>query len=161
MGEVTSKTDSDCRCGGLSDVDNIPMGFDGDDERFFATVNRIQDHGGTQWWLYLSQCESCGQHWVIAQEERIFDEYLVRRITKTDAQAIVSKGDWPNEFLQYEKVLRTLRTRSSYPIWFDLNDSPLARTITELRQENPDLSIVEAAELIGVDRSDLVKLRFD
>ena len=157
---MSSVISSGCECARYGDTANIPMGGDGDDERFFTTVTRIFDHGGSQWWLYLSCCHVCSQHWMIAQDERIFDEFLLKRIGSTEANLIVSDRAWPSDFLRYEDVLRVLRTRCRFPIWFDLNDSPLAFTIEELRAVNPGLSLEEAADIVGVNPRDIGKLRF-
>ena len=82
------------------------MGGDGLDERVFATVEKVVDHGGRAWWLHLSQCRACGQHWMIAQEERIFDEHFLRRLTVDEANRISANGEWPVEFLSYERVIK-------------------------------------------------------
>ena len=83
-----------------------------------------------------------------------------KRIGSTEANLIVSDRAWPSDFLRYEDVLRVLRTRCRFPIWFDLNDSPLAFTIEELRAVNPGLSLEEAADIVGVNPRDIGKLRF-
>lgn len=50
----------DCCCHSLADLAVVPMGGDGLDERVFATLEKICDHGGDLWWLYLSKCSACG-----------------------------------------------------------------------------------------------------
>jgi hypothetical protein len=142
------------------DLANIPMGFEDADQRFFATVSEVTAHGGLQWWLWLGRCGVCNQHWAIAQEERIFDEYLIKRLDDRAAALLAEKRQWPAEFLRYEGVLRELAKRSNFPVWFDLNDSPLAATITELREANPALSLESAAELVGLDMTQLNELVF-
>jgi hypothetical protein len=160
VGAVSADAIPSCECSRYDDLANIPMGFDGEDERFFATVVRILDHGGSQWWLYLSRCDRCHQHWMIAQDERIFDEYLLKRFGVSEAESIRLNRKWPTDFMRYEDVLRELGKRCRFPIWMDLNESPLAHTIKEIREVNPALSLAEAASLVGLDRVQLAKLEF-
>tara|TARA_R110000868_G_scaffold342861_1_gene603842 strand:+ start:3855 stop:4064 length:210 start_codon:yes stop_codon:yes gene_type:complete len=69
------------------------MGSDGLDERVFASLERIIEHGGEQWWLYVSNCLKYSQDWMIAADERIHDNYYLRRITSSGQQAIAKSGE--------------------------------------------------------------------
>lgn len=135
------------------------MNFDGDHERFLSTMDNVAQYGPNKWWLYLVRCQACGLYWLVAQEERIFDELLVKRIDQRAAERVQQDGFWPSDFLTYESVLRELGQRCHFPIWFDINDSPLAETIDDLRAANPALSVLEAASLVGLDENDLSLLR--
>jgi hypothetical protein len=42
---------------------------------------------------------------MVAQEERIYDEYLLKRLDAAEAQAVVAGGDRPADFISYESVL--------------------------------------------------------
>jgi hypothetical protein len=127
------------------------MGGDGLDERVFATVENVVDHGGDAWWLHLSQCRACGQHWMIAQEERIFDEHFLRRLNVDEANRISINGEWPTEFLSYERVLKTGHTLRIRPCVFLERLSPsLVWTAEDLRKERPDISSEEIGLLPGV-----------
>ena len=150
-----------CECDRYPDLANIPMGFDGDDEQFFATISEIARHGGSQWWLWLGACLVCHQAWQVAQDERIFDEYLLQRLDPTAAELIQTANLWPPNFLRFEDVLRELGKRSNFPNWFDLNDSPLVYTIRELMEANPALKLEDAAGLVGLNAVELGKLRLD
>jgi hypothetical protein len=74
----------DCCCRSLADLSVVPMGGDGLDERVFATLERTRDHGGALWWLYLSKCSACGQGWLVAQDERIYDNYYLKRLSSVE-----------------------------------------------------------------------------
>ncbi|MDO7837059.1 hypothetical protein Q4610_18605 [Sphingobium sp. HBC34] len=127
------------------------MGGDGLDERVFATVENVIDHGGDIWWLHLSRCRACGQHWMIAQEERIFDEHFLRRLTVDEATRISINAEWPIEFLSYERVLKTghaLRIRPC--IFLEQLPASLVWTAQDLRRERPDISVEEIALMLGV-----------
>jgi hypothetical protein len=140
----------DCHCLSLRDLQGVPMGGEGLDERVFATVERIKDHGGDLWWLYLSKCKACGQHWMVAQEERIFDEYFLRRLDPGDAELILSDGRWPGEFLTYERVLKVGRELSQPCVFLEKLSPSLVWTAEDLRKARPDITIEEIAYLTGV-----------
>jgi hypothetical protein len=134
------------------------MGGDGLDARVFATLETIRDHGGAQWWLYLSKCGACGQHWMVAQEERIFDDYFLRRLDPGAARRIEAEGVWPAEFLTYEAVL-TLGSKMSRPcIFFHALSPSLVWTAHDLRKERPDISVEDIAHLLGVAPAQAARL---
>ena len=155
MIEETSR----CCCASLPDLAAVPMGGDGLDEQVFATVENVIDHGGEAWWLYLSQCSACGQHWMIAQEERIFDQYFLRRLTDIEAKRVTFDAEWPDEFLSYERVLKTGHDLRIRPCIFLEPLSPsLAWTAEDLRKERPDISEEEIALLLGVSGTQAKRL---
>ena len=140
-----------CCCASLPDLAAVPMGGDGLDERVFATVKSVVDHDGDPWWLHLSQCRACGQHWMVAQEERIFDEHFLRRLNVDEASRICVNGEWPPEFLSYERVLKTGHALRIRPCVFLERLSPsLVWTAGDLRKERPDISAEEIGILLGV-----------
>lgn len=82
-------------CASLADLAIVPMGDDGLDERVFATIDRELWHGEKLWWLNLSRCRACEQHWMIAQEERIYDVHFMKRIDPATSRAMMV-GHWPD-----------------------------------------------------------------
>ena len=84
-----------CLCSSLADLAAVPMGDEGLDELVFATLERVCEHGRKLWWLYASQCDVCGQHWLVAQDERIYDTYYLKRLSPAAAQDIIVSGNWP------------------------------------------------------------------
>jgi len=147
-----------CECLSLRDLAVVPMGGDGLDERVFATVRRVCDHGGQQWWLYLAKCASCGQYWMVAQEERIFDDYFLRRLDSIIAIKIVTSREWPSEFLTYELVLTVGRKLSQPCRFMDALAPSLVWTAADLRKERPDISVEEIAYLMGITPAHAVRL---
>jgi hypothetical protein len=139
-----------CECPSIRDLAAVPMGGDELDERVFGTLERVKDYGGGLWWLYLSKCAACGQHWMVAQEERIFDEYFLRRLDALEAEQISSQGLWPEEFLTYERVLRVGRELSQPCRFLDALAPSLVWTAEDLRKERPDITVEEIAYLVGV-----------
>lgn len=134
------------------------MGGDGLDERVFATVATVRDHGGDAWWLHLSKCTACGQHWMIAQEERIFDEHFMRRMDGAEAGRIIAEGRWPAEFLTYERVLKIGHTFVSPCIFLEPLAASLIWSAEDLRKERPDISVEEIAQLLGVSAKHAARL---
>lgn len=138
-----------CKCASIRDLAAIPMGGDGLDERVFATMEKVRDHGGDPWWLYLSKCSECGQHWMIAQEERIFDEYFLRRVSNEAAEGILAHT-WPDEFITYERVLNIGHTFATPCIFFDTMAGSLIWSAEDLRKARPEITVDEIARLLGV-----------
>jgi len=148
--DTPDETGSSCFCASLPDLAVVHMGGDGTDERVFATFEIARDHGGDLWWLYLSRCSACGQDWMVAQEERIYDDYYLRRLDPAVAQRIVTEQVWPDEFITYERVLKIGRTMS-WPFTYLERLSPaLVDTAKDLRRERPEITVLEIAHLLGV-----------
>lgn len=120
------------------------------DERVFATLANVKDHGGHQWWLYASRCETCGQHWMIAQDERIHDNFYLKRLSPEAAEAIVERDCWPSDFLTFEQVLRLGIKSGRICVFLDPRSSTLVDTAQDLRRERPDISANEIAYLLGI-----------
>jgi hypothetical protein len=151
--------DARCECRLLRDRDVIPMGCDGQDERFFATVDRIADHGGRQWWLYLSQCKACEQHWLVAQEERIYDDFFIFRLSSGEAQAVITESRWPSTFQTYEEVLATGLAMSQPCRFFDPLAGSLIWTVEDLLEEDREITEARIAELLGIEPGHVTELR--
>ncbi|WP_168072942.1 hypothetical protein [Caulobacter sp. SSI4214] len=146
---MNHEAEAKCECIALADLAAVPMGGDDLDVRVFATVKPVLEHGGPQWWLYLSSCSSCGQNWLVAQEERIFDDYFLKRLSVPEAGQIVASGDWPEEFSTYERVLTVGHALSKPCMFFDPLAASLIMTAQDLRKERPTIAVDEIARLIG------------
>jgi hypothetical protein len=147
-----------CYCATLPDLAAVPMGGDdGLDERVFATIERIRHHGESLWWLNLSRCNACGQNWMIAQEERIFDEYFLKRIGNAEAEAILI-GRWPGDFITYERVLEIGHTFAKPCIFSDPLAGSLIWSTEDLRRDRPEITADEIARLLGVTAENAVRL---
>ncbi len=93
-----------CRCLAVRDLDNIEMGGDWFFEKFFATLTKLASPPTKQWWLYISRCNACCTNWLVAQEERIHDQFYVERISDRVVQK-AKAGIWPDRFRTYADVL--------------------------------------------------------
>ncbi len=87
---------------------------------------------------------------MIAQEERIYDDYMVKRLTEEEASQIVNNDKWPDDFLSYEKVLKVGQTLSKACRFFDPMSYSLIDTVKDLRRDRPDITTSEMATLLGI-----------
>jgi hypothetical protein len=96
---------------------------------------------------------------MIAQEERIFDEHFLRRLTVDEANRISAQAEWPVEFLTYERVLKTGHALGIRPCIFLERISPsLVWTAEDLRRERPDMAVKEISLLLGVTEEQAKRL---
>ncbi|WP_260598314.1 hypothetical protein [Sphingomonas endolithica] len=131
---------------------------DGLDGRVFATLNRVREHGGEQWWLYASTCSACGQNWMIAQDERIHDNFVLKRVEPADMERIVQTSEWPGDFLHYGEVLRIEREFGKVAHFADPRSPALVDTIHDLRRERPDISIEDIAFALAISAESTERL---
>jgi len=147
-----------CECMSVRDLGVVPMGGDGLDERTFATLERIKEYGGKLWWLYISKCNVCREHWMIAQDERIYDNYYLKRLQPSEADDILNGGGWPDDFITYERVLKLGRTLSQPWTFSDPRSPSLVWTADDLRNERPDITIEEIAYLLAISPAEAALL---
>lgn len=96
---------------------------------------------------------------MIAQKERIFDEYFLRRLNVDEANRISINGEWPSEFLSYERVLKTGHALRVRPCVFLGRLSPsLVWTAEDLRKERPDISVEEIELPLGATPAHVKRL---
>ena len=152
-----SESEQRCLCATLSDLAVVPMGGSGLDDRVFATVDVIRHHSGDLWWLYLARCNACGQRWLVAQEERIFDDYFLRRTSEEEGAAIAA-GCWPDDFITYERVLKIGRALSKPCRFLDPLAGSLVWSAHDLRNARSDITVDEIAWLLGVTAKDAKRL---
>jgi len=148
---VAKKLDSQqsCECPKVRDLDFIPMGFDGDDERFFANLTEILSYGQKKWWLYISKCNRCETLWMVGQDDRYYDDYFLNRISK-DQLNRAEKGEWPELFLTQERLLAIGRDLSTAPIYVDADSPSFKWTIEDLLKERPAITDGEIADALGI-----------
>ena len=146
-----------CECSTLGDFAVVGMGDrEGRDERVFATLVEVAKHGGDAWWLFASRCSSCGQDWVIAQEERIHDNFYFKRLSGTEMKMIEEGGDWPQGFLRFEDVIRLGPEHNMVARFFDTND--LTDTVKELMEARSDISASDIAYLFVLSEREARRL---
>ena len=134
------------------------MGGDGQDEQVFATLTNIRDHGTGLWWLYLSKCSACEQDWLVAQDDRIYDNYYLKRMDAAQAEDIANGDCWPDDFITYERVLRLGRTLSQAWTFLDPRSPALIATAEDLRKERPKIAVDEIAYLLAIEPKTAARL---
>ena len=148
-------TSSSCECALLDDLAVIDMGAH---DEIFRTLDEVRMRGTPWWWLYASACKACGQHWLVAQEERQNDIFILRRLNQEVADRLIKENIWPTEFDQYESLLRIGRDSGKSVRWADLADSSLLATIADLAQGRPGIRVSELASLLNLDPVDAAGL---
>jgi hypothetical protein len=138
----------DCECARLEDLAIVPMGHHQD---VFRTFEWVRKRGMPWWWLHASVCQACGQTWLLAQEERHNDLFILRRLDKTTAARLLQGGIWPAEFDRYETLLEIGRAAGHSVRFFDVADSPLLHTVADLARERPGICFSELASLLNLD----------
>src|SRR4051794_18251053 len=93
---------SGCQCATLNDLAVIDMG---DHDGVFQTLIKLRERGEPWWWLYASRCNVCGQVWLVAQEERQNDVFILKRLDETATTGLLAADRWPSDFDRYETLL--------------------------------------------------------
>jgi hypothetical protein len=106
-------------------------------------LNLVPRNGGC-----ISKCRRCATVWLIAQDDRIYDIFLLVRSTDTELADALA-GRWPQQFQTYEDVLASARRLSNPPQFFDPMGS-LRETAVDLLEERPNLSAKEIGYLLGL-----------
>jgi hypothetical protein len=141
---------SECRCPSLAERAVVPIGFDLPHVEIFATFEELRSHEPELWWLHLSRCGVCGQHWMVAWDDRIYDDIFLKRLDPAAAEQILKTGSWPPDFLTYERVLALGRAMSRPPTFLDPFCPALQATVADLRKARPAITPDEIAHLLGI-----------
>lgn len=139
---------SGCECGRLADRAVVPMGQHDD---VFRTLQLVRKRGLPQWWLDAYACSACGQAWLVAQEERHNDLFLLRRLDPETAGQLLDAGIWPPDFDRFETLLQIGRESGHVFRFLNVADSPMLHTIADLARERPGIRVSELAPLLNVD----------
>ncbi len=137
-----------CECGRLDDLAVVPMGHH---DEVFRTLQLVRKRGMPQWWLGACACSACGQTWLVAQEERHNDLFILRRLDAGAAGRLVGEGVWPPDFDRFETLLEIGRAAGRAVRYADVTDSPLMHTIADLARERPGIRVSELAALLNLD----------
>ena len=140
-----------CHCSAVRDQDNIEMGGDWFFEKFFATLTKLASPPTNQWWLYISRCNACSTNWLVAQEERIHDEFYVERISDHAVQQ-AKAGTWPDRFQTYADVLDMgVKLGVSKARFLEPMSGALQVTVEELLQTVPKINAEEIGLKLGIE----------
>ncbi len=146
-----------CECPAVKDLDFIPMGMDGDDQRMFSNLNEILRFGPEKWWLSISRCKRCDTVWMIGQDHRYYDDYFFNRISEEQLES-AKKGTWPKLFWTQERLLALGRDLSKTPVYVDPDSRELVWTIKDLLKERPSITYAEIAEVLCLPEEHVARL---
>jgi hypothetical protein len=138
-----------CECVTLSNTAVVDMANPGSSMAHFENV---AERGEPYWWLSAERCGVCGTGWLVAQEERQNDVFLLRRITQDQLTRIMEQQEWPNDFDRYETLLRLGAEAGHRAVFADpVGDSSLRWSMQDLARERSRIRLSELASLLNVD----------
>jgi hypothetical protein len=112
-----------CSCSSLTELAVEEFSQEANARRF----RRVRLRGAPQWWLSLDICDSCNQKWLVAQEERFNDIYILRKISADEALLITAQNKWPPELDLYETLLLLGKAAGHEARFLDATDAePIA-----------------------------------
>ena len=168
---VRSETPHNCMCVRLRDLDVVDMGyyaapqpaFESDREwthnDVFESLDEVKRRGPERWWLWAARCRVCRQGWLVGSEERQNDVFCMRRLSESEVAAIEQDDQWPDEFDDYESLLRVGRHAGRTVHFVDPEqDSSLGASISDLARQRPEIAVTEIAALLNLDAPLAAKL---
>jgi hypothetical protein len=148
LGVFAAKRDQGlCHCVRHPNLAVVDMGNHDD---LFSTLERTCERGDPFWWLYVSGCTVCAQKWLVAQEERHNDVFIMKRIGSVEVKSIEENNLWPADFDRYEALLEIGNAAGCAVTYADPLDSSLVWTVGDLAKARPGIRVSELASLLGV-----------
>lgn len=136
-----------CQCDMIPKLAVIDMGRH---QAIFQTLERVRDRGGPYWWLYACECRACGTTWVVAQEERQNDIFILRKLESAATELLLQDNVWPTDFERYETLLEIGREWGRHVRFADPESSSLVWTITDLARDRPGIAVSRLAWLLNL-----------
>ena len=136
-----------CKCGTLHKLAVVDMG---QHQAIFETFERVRERGVPYWWLYACECRACKTMWVIAQEERQNDVFILRKLEWPATDLLVRDNVWPPDFERYEALLEIGRDYGRQVQFLDPENSSLSWTIADLARERPGIAVSRLAWLLNL-----------
>jgi hypothetical protein len=143
------KFEYQCAC--IKMPDNYIIGMGSDEDEYLNTFEEIKKRGNPFWWLYLSNCTVCNTYWLIAQEEKINDDYCLKRLDLDEVSEIINLNKWPNVFDHYENLLKLEKEFGHSVRFIDPLCSSLKETTFDLLNERPSITAIEISDLLNVE----------
>ena len=107
--------------------------------------------GKEQWWLAEYLCSCCGESWLVAEETRQNDVYLLKRLSLAEKKRIEEEDCWPGDFNSLESLLRLGPEMGHRCTFADPLDSSLSCTAADLAEERPGIGLPDLQELLNLD----------
>ena len=118
--------------------------------RDLPTLEPVRGRGLPWWWLYESRCTVCGAHWLIAQEERFNDIFVLKRLSTAETEQIEQLGVWPTYFDRYETLLRLGAEAGHHARFMNPQEDTLQRITQTLLYDRPSISLAEVGDLLNL-----------
>ncbi|MBU4555631.1 MAG: hypothetical protein KJ747_02010 [Actinobacteria bacterium] len=138
---------NECSHVGMPDLVSIPMGTE---MPGFEELRRFRDHGEPYWWLWAGECPACGQRWLVAQEERVNDVVVMRRLDEPETTRLIDDGIWPDDFDSYERLIRISQQVQRFRFG---NPDEQLRDVIDLANARPGISVSDLADLLNLDKA--------
>jgi hypothetical protein len=144
-----------CRCDTLHTLAVVDMG---NHEAIFQSFERVRDRGAPYWWLSASECRVCKTLWVVAQESRQNDIFILRRLEPPADGLLLRDNVWPPDFERYEALLEIGRDYGRAVRFAEPENSSLAWTIADLAKERRGIAVSQLASLLNLTAETAAKL---
>jgi hypothetical protein len=144
-----------CKCDTLATLAVVDMGHH---EEIFQTLERVRDRGAPYWWLYACECRACKTLWVVAQEERQNDIFIMRKLESPADALLLRDNVWPPDFERYEALLEIGRDYGRAVRFLEPENSSLLWTIADLARERPGIAVSRLAFLLNLATETAAKL---
>ena len=142
-----------CQCTALGQSAVVDFGSNHPEPDLPGLV-RVRNRGLPYWWLYESRCSSCGIYWLVAQEERFNEVYLLRRLSESEARAIDSGCGWPGDFDRYEDLLQIGAKAGHRASFLDPREQTLQAIAADMLRDRPHITASEISDLVNVCEQD-------
>jgi hypothetical protein len=159
IGIESKSSEPACRCDDLSRVRVVDFAPIDEDELTLPPLEPVARAGVDLWWLSYRQCKVCGRNWLVAQEERINDVYVLRELSQLEASAILQAGQWPDDFSQYETLIRLGHAAGHSARFVDTRCDTLVRTTRDMLADRPTIADEVLQRLLNVSADDAAWLR--
>jgi hypothetical protein len=123
----------------------------------FRTLAEVRQRGQPWWWLSAYVCRECGQGWLVAQEERINDIFIMRKLRGEETEQLLENDRWPDDFDLFARLLEIGR-RAGRIHFFNPESSLLFTTTVDLAGEQPNIPLTKIASLLNLDLAAAEKL---
>jgi hypothetical protein len=148
-----------CRCDDLSRVRVVDFAPIDEDELTLPPLEHVARAAVDLWWLSYRRCKVCGRKWLVAQEERINDVYVIRELSQLEASEILGAGKWPDDFSRYETLIRLGHEAGHSARFVDTRCDTLIRTTRDILADRPTIANEELERLLNVSADDAAWLR--
>ena len=144
-----------CKCRELHTLAVVDMGHH---QEIFRSFERVRERGAPYWWLDAYECRACQTMWVVAQEERQNDIFILRKLDWSSKELLLRDNVWPPDFERFEALLEIGRDYGKQVQFFDIENSSLLWTMADLARERPGISVSRLAWLLNLTPETALKL---